>query len=450
MRGTAGLKDAARAIQRAALSAADPGTGVREGLRVSGTTLIADGREYPLDRPILLISVGKASRAMAEAALEILDRHVSEAIVVMPHGYPALRERAGVTVFETGHPLPDEHGLAAAALIASRTAGLGRGELCLLLLSGGGSSLVASPHPPLTLRDKVETTALLLRCGADIHEINTVRKHLSAIKGGRLAAASAGTIVTLAISDVVGDDLSFIASGPTVPDPTTFGDALAVLERYRLIGTVPPAARAFLERGRAGREPETPKTLPERFASRVIASSRSAVEAAAREARRQGFQPHVLTTELGGEAREAGRLLAAAARAVRGTGQPLSAPACILAAGETTVTVVGKGSGGRNQEIALAAALELSGERGILVASFATDGKEGNTDAAGGFASGQTLAAGQRAGLDARACLAANDAHRFLEAAGDLIVTGPTGTNVNDIACVLVEKEEDGERHAQC
>jgi hydroxypyruvate reductase len=439
VKSVAELKDAARAIQRAALSAADPAAAVRGNLRVSGTTMIACGREYPLDRAVLVLSAGKASRAMADAALDILGRHVSETIVVMPHGYPAPGRRARMTVFEAGHPLPDEQGMAAARLIASRTAALGHGDLCLLLLSGGGSSLLALPHPPLTLQDKVETTSLLLRCGADIHEINTVRKHLSAIKGGRLASGSEGTIVTLAISDVVGDELSFIASGPTMPDPTTFVDALEVLGRYDLLESVPFAAKAFLERGVSGGEPETPKTLPERFSSSVIASSCSAVDAAAREARRQGFEPHVLTTELRGEAREAGRSMAAVARRVRDQGQPLPTPACILAAGETTVTIVGTGRGGRNQEIALSAALELSEDHGILLASFATDGKEGNTDAAGGFASGETIGAGMRAGLDPHACLAANDAHRFLEAAGDLIVTGPTGTNVNDITCVLVE-----------
>jgi len=360
---------------------------------------------------------------------------------VMPHGYPVPGQRPFLTVLPAGHPLPDEQGQAAARLIAARTAALDRGELCLLLLSGGGSSLLALPHPPLSLRDKIETTALLLRSGADIREINTVRKHLSAVKGGRLAAATEGTIVTLAISDVVGDELSFIASGPTVPDPTTFADALEVLARHDLLRAVPPEAKGFLDRGRSGLEMETPKSLPERFHATVIASSVTAVAAAADEARRQGFAPHVLTTGLAGEAREAGRWLAAAARGVRDTGQPLPAPACLLAAGETTVSVVGTGHGGRNQEIALSAALELRGERGMLVASFATDGKEGNTDAAGGFASGETITAGMAAGLDPRACLAANDAGRFLEAAGDLIVTGPTGTNVNDITCVLVEKK---------
>jgi glycerate 2-kinase len=436
------LKEIARSIQRAAVAAADPAAAVRARLAVDGAVMTAGGRRYPLDRPVLVLSVGKASRAMADAAREILGERVSEVIVVTPRGYPGAGSDHHVAVFEAGHPLPDGQGLAAAQAIAARTAALGPGDLCLLLLSGGGSSLLPLPHPPLTLGDKVETTALLLRCGADIREINTVRKHLSGIKGGRLAAGTEGTIVTLAISDVVGDSLSFIASGPTVPDPTTFSDALEVLGRYDLLHSVPPTALAFLERGLAGGVEETPKILPPRFFSSVIASSRSAVGAAEEEARRHGYEPYVLTAELRGEAREAGRSLAEAARGVRDRGLPLGAPACLLAAGETTVTVVGSGRGGRNQEIALSAALALVDEPGILVASFATDGKEGNTNAAGGFASGQTIARGKRAGLDPRACLEANDAFRFLEAAGDLMVTGPTGTNVNDITCVLVERGE--------
>jgi glycerate 2-kinase len=440
MKSPTELKEVARRIQRAALAAAHPVAAVRASLDATGTTMVACGREYRLEGPILVLAIGKASRAMADAAFDVLGRHVAEAVLVMPRGYPGGESRQRMTVIETGHPLPDKQGLFAARMIAARTAGLARGEPCLLLLSGGGSSLVALPHPPLTLRDKVETTSLLLRCGADIQEINTVRKHLSAIKGGRLAAGSPGAIVTLAISDVVGDSLSFIASGPTVPDPTTFADALGVLTRHGILLSVPPAVKTHLERGLAGGVEETPKTLPERFRSSVIASSATAVDAAAQEARRMGYTPHVLTTELTGEAREAGRMMAAAGRRVKDSGAPLRAPACILAAGETTVTIVGAGRGGRNQEIALAAAIELAGEQGILLASFATDGKEGNTDAAGGFASGETIRMGAAAGLDPRLCLAANDSHRFLEAAGDLIVTGPTGTNVNDITCVLVEK----------
>ena len=240
------------------------------------------------------------------------------------------------------------------------------------------------------------------------------------------------------MSDVVGDRLDFIASGPTVPDPTTFADALAVLARHRLLDRVPSAVRARLEDGAAGRVAETPKALPARHRAGVIASNRIAVEAAVDEARRRGFEPRIVSTSLTGEAREAGAAIAAAAKEALRTARAGGPPVCLAWGGETTVTLRGSGRGGRNQEIALAAALEIAGIDDLLIASFATDGKEGNTDAAGAFASGVTLAAGDRAGFDARAALAANDSHAFLAAAGELIVTGPTGTNVNDVTIALV------------
>ena len=315
--------------------------------------------------------------------------------------------------------------------------GLGEDDLLLFLLSGGGSSLLPLPADPVTLADKAAVTSLLLASGADITEINTVRKHLSAVKGGRLAARCRGAIETLAVSDVVGDRLDFIASGPTVPDPTTFADALGVLGRYGLADRVPAAVRARLEDGAAGRVPETPKELPARHRAGVIASNRIALEAAAGEARRLGFEPRIVSTSLTGEAREAGAAIAAAAKEALRKARSGGGPACLLWGGETTVTLRGSGRGGRNQEIALSAALEIAGLDDVLVASFATDGKEGNTDAAGAFASGATVAGG-RAGLDARAALAANDSYAFFAAAGGLIVTGPTGTNVNDLSIALV------------
>jgi hydroxypyruvate reductase len=292
----------------------------------------------------------------------------------------------------------------------------------------------------VSLRDLIETTSLLLKSGADIQELNTVRKHLSGFSGGRLAQSCRGTVVTMAISDVVGDDISVIGSGPTVPDPSTYSDALGVLSRYGLTSHVPAAVRTALEQGAAGLLEESPKTLPDRHVALIVASGALAVDAAAVEARVCGFTPFVLTASLTGEARDAGRRLASVAHESRLHGRPAPAPACIIAAGETTVTVTGDGTGGRNQEIALAAALDLRDEEGILLTSFATDGKEGNSEAAGAYASGATAAAGEQSGLDGQACLARNDAHAFLQAAGELIVTGPTGTNVNDISFVLVER----------
>jgi len=433
------LKQVSLRVMAAALSAADPAAAVRRNLAAAEQGFAACGREHAREGRLILVAAGKAAAGMADAALEILGAQVSEGIVVLPQGYPYTRHPP-LDVLEAGHPVPNEQGLAAARRVMDLAVHMQERDLLLLLLSGGGSSLLPLPYPPLSLRDKMASTSLLLASGASIREINTVRKHLSAIKGGRLAAGTRGKIVTLAISDVVGDQPGFISSGPAVPDPTTFADAADVLARYHLLEKVPSPVRALIEEGVAGRVPDTPKTLPGRFTADIIASSSIAVEAAAEEARRQGFPGLVLTTFLEGEAREAGRLIASVAREVRQHGRPAEPPVCLIAAGETTVTVRGGGRGGRNQEIALAAAIELSGEPGLTLTSFATDGRDGNTDAAGAFASGGTLAAGRGKGLDPRACLAANNAHAFLSAAGDLIVTGPTGTNVNDITFVLVEK----------
>ncbi len=445
---TGRLKEAAEGILRAALAAADPRAAVLRALFVrpgrGGGTLVCRDVERPFDGRLVVAAVGKAAPAMAAGALEALAPlagRIGTGIVVLPRGLPCRLGPAGAgfQVHETGHPVPDDAGVAAARGVMAAIEAMGSDDLALFLLSGGGSSLLPLPADPVSLADTAEVTSMLLASGADITEINTVRKHLSAIKGGRLALRCRGTIETLAVSDVVGDRLAFIASGPTVPDPTTFADALAVLGRFGLLDRVPPAVRAMLVEGAAGRIAETPKTLPARHRATVIASNRTAVDAAAAEARRRGFAPHVVSASLTGEAREAGAAIAAAARDARARGGPSAIPSCLIWGGETTVTVRGSGKGGRNQEIALAAALDLAGLDGVLVASFATDGKEGNTDAAGAFASGATLAAGTRAGLDARAALAANDAHAFLEAAGELIVTGPTGTNVNDISLALIE-----------
>jgi glycerate-2-kinase len=429
------LKRYSRRIQAAVLEAADPAKATTRALRRMPLGFAKDSGR------LVLIAVGKASRAMTTAALEMHGPAVSEALVVIPHGYPsALPGGKQVQVLQAGHPIPDDQGVAAAGRVAGLVEGMGEADLCLFLISGGSSSLLPSPPSGVSLGDLVQTTTLLLQSGAGIHELNTVRKHLSGISGGRLAQSCRGTILTLAISDVVGDDIAVVGSGPTVPDPSTFSDALEVLSRYDLVSRVPGSVRAVLGDGAAGRRPETPKTLPQRHTAFIVASSALAVEAASAEARACGFAPLVLTSALTGEAREAGRLLAAVARESRQHDRPVKAPSCIIAAGETTVTLRGGGTGGRNQEIALAAAIELQDTPGVLLTSFATDGQEGNSDAAGAYASALTIAAGRRAGLDARSCLARNDSSAFLSGAGELIRTGPTGTNVNDISFALVEK----------
>jgi len=444
------MKSTARRIVQAALAAAEPQAAVTRSLQVRPDSFSACGVPFPVSGRLIVAAVGKAASAMTAGALSVLAGKVDSVLVVLPRGY-SLSLGAGaeamagrIEIFESSHPVPDEAGLAAARRLLELVSGMGERDTCLLLLSGGGSSLLPLPRAPLSLQDKIDTTRLLLHSGADIREINTVRKHISAIKGGRLAEHARGRIATLAISDVVGDAVQFIASGPTVPDSTTFAEARDVLSRYSLGGRVPAAVAGLIEDGIAGRVPETPKSLPDRHSISVIASNTIAVEAAMREAALLGFAPLLLTTFLGGEAREAGRFIASIAREVRRSSKPLAAPACIFAGGETTVTVRGSGQGGRNQELALAAAMDLEGAPGILITSFATDGKEGNTDAAGAFASGETVRTGLAAGRDPHACLAANDSHTFLAAAGDLLVTGPTGTNVNDISFALVEDLEAG------
>lgn len=402
---------------------------------------------------LFLVAVGKASAGMAGAALRILGNRVTEGIVVQPRGYERAFDGARamgaisreilsrILVLESSHPVPDQGGLDAARRVDALIAGMEESDTCLFLLSGGGSSLLPLPLDPVTLEEKSRTTELLLRSGADIREINTVRKHLSATKGGRLALKCKGTILTYAISDVVGDDPGSIASGPTVPDPTTYADARDVLARYGILGAAPASVRRLLDEGARGALAETPKSLPPRHGYSLIASNRIAVDAAAAEAARAGFPPLVLSTFLTGEAREAGRFLSGVVREVKARGRPGAAPLCLLMGGETTVTIKGSGHGGRNQELALAAAVELAGVDGFLVGAFATDGKEGNTNAAGAFADGGTVMRGRNKGLDPRASLSDNDSGTFLAAAEDLVTTGPTGTNVNDIAVALIEPD---------
>ena len=438
--GVPELKAVAGRIRHAVLAAVEPGRSVRGVLSAAPGGFEVNGQRFPVRGRLVLVAVGKASLSMSRAAVEILGPTLASGLVVAPHGYPAGgMGDSRLRVLLSGHPLPDEAGVRAADAVAAEVARLEAPDCCLFLVSGGASALLPSPAPPLTLEDLVQTTRLLLASGASIQELNTVRKHLGRISGGQLAQTCAGTVVTLAISDVVGDDLSVIGSGPTVSDPSTFGQAQEILERREIARHVPAAALARIREGAAGRVPETPKSLPERHAAFIVSSSALATAAAEQEARLCGYPPVVLTTALTGEAREAGRSLALAGLEARRTCRPAAPPVCLIAAGETTVTVRGSGTGGRNQEIALAAARALEGEPGILLCSFATDGKEGNSDAAGACATGQTVEAGRRAGLDPRDCLERNDSHAFLEAAGELIVTGPTGTNVNDLTLVLVD-----------
>lgn len=405
-----------------------------------GGSLEVAGLRHSLKRGrIALVAVGKAAVAMARATEERLGSALSGGLVVSTEAASLGRVR----VLAAGHPVPDERGLEAAAEVESLARSLGRNDLLLVLLSGGASALLPAPADGVSLADKALTTRLLLRSGASIHELNAVRKHLSRLKGGGLASAAwPARVVALILSDVVGDDLSTIGSGPTAPDPTTFAQALAVLERRGVIGDVPAAVRERLALGARGAIAETPKPGAKGFrrvATRIVGSGRISVLAAAREASRIGLRPIVLTTRLEGEAREAARVLVAILREWVEAGKNASAPVCLLAGGETTVTVRGHGQGGRNQELAVAAAQALEGfPVPAVVASLATDGVDGASDGAGGIVDDTTTARAMRLGLaPASTFLAESDTRNYLGPLGDLILTGPTGTNVADIVTLI-------------
>jgi glycerate 2-kinase len=425
---------AATAIWRAALAAGDVAPLLRRHLRLDGPTLSAGSLRLDLDRVarVLVLGAGKAGSAMARSVEAILGGRVTAGFVVVKDGYRLPTAR--VEIAEAGHPVPDDRGLAAAARLLELASGATAEDLVVFLVSGGGSALTPAPAAPVTLAEKQAVTRLLLGAGATINELNAVRKHLSRLKGGLLARAAApATVLTVVLSDVIGDPLDVIASGPTAPDPTTYADALAVLERR---GVLDPAPRAVVERlraGAAGRVAETPKPGDpafERVASLVVGNNALVVEAAAAEAERQGYRPHVLTRALQGEARDVARDLVARARA-------LPARSALVAGGETTVTVRGGGHGGRCQEFALAAALALGADESLVVLAAGTDGTDGPTDAAGGLVDGATLTRGRAAGADAARALADNDAHAFLTAAGACVVTGPTNTNLLDLYLIV-------------
>lgn len=433
-------RDIARDVLAAALAAVAPAAAVGRHLRRDGAALLVAGRRYDLDayRRVLAVGAGKASAQMAQAIEPLLAPYLSAGLVVTKdaHSVPT----ALVQVREASHPLPDARGVRATAELLALVEGLGRDDLVVLLLSGGGSALLEQPVSGATLDDLQATTDALLRAGASINELNAVRKHLSAVKGGGLARAIApAALLVLVLSDVVGSPLDVIASGPAAPDPTTYADALEVLARYALLQTAPPAVVAHLEAGRRGEQPETPKPgdpLFDRVQHAIVGDNTQAAAAALERARTLGLNALLLSTYVEGEAREVGRVLAALARELCATGRPLARPACLVLGGETTVSVRGAGLGGRNQEVALGAVAGLAGLHDVLVLSAATDGGDGPTDAAGAFVDGSTQARAAARALAPHAFLARNDAYHFFAPLGDLLVTGPTLTNVNDLMFV--------------
>jgi hydroxypyruvate reductase len=432
-----------------ALEAADPYQAVMDHVSLSGGTLFAGGAAYDLERftRIIVVGAGKGTALMAKAMEDILGDRLDEGIIIVKYGHG--RPLKKITQREAAHPLPDESGMRATAEMRALLKAAGEESLVICLLSGGASSLLVAPAEGITLNDKRETTGLLLSAGADIHELNTVRKHLSAVKGGRLAEmAYPATIITVILSDVINDRPDVIASGPMVPDPTTFRDALNVVHKYSLEKKLPSGVFSLLHIGVAGVIPDTPKSGAAFFQKtrNIIAGSiRRSLDAARKRAEELGLKTELVSSELQGEAKNAARVLASRALGVRSSLGPGDKPRCLLFGGETTVTVRGAGKGGRNQELALAFALEIEGEKGITMLSAGTDGTDGPTDAAGAIVDGETVPKARALGMDPVAFLENNDSYAFFSRLDTLsgeayhVMTGPTGTNVMDIQIIRIE-----------
>jgi glycerate-2-kinase len=436
-------RDLALKSLESALNAVDPKQIIKSKVLLKNSTLHVNNR-YVFDlkkfKNVYVVGGGKASGSMAEALEQVLGGLIKEGWVNIPYG--SKQKTDIIKLHEANHPIPDDSGVEGTRRMVKIAEQAEKDDLIICLISGGGSSLMPLPRDEITIADKREITDALLKCGATINEINTVRKHISDFKGGWLAKkAYPATILNLILSDVVGDPLDFIASGPTVPDSTTFSDAIKVLKKYGLWEKAPASIRKVLSEGEKGKIPETPKANDEAFKkvfNVVIGNNRLATQTAQNYLKSEGLNTLLLTSTLEGEARHIGTMLASIAHEVSASGSPIPKPAAIIAGGETTVTITGKGKGGRNQEIALAAALKMNGMEGAVLASLSTDGIDGPTDAAGAIVDGKTLTRAAKKGLIPEEFLAENDSYNFFSKLEDLIFTGPTGTNVNDISIVIV------------
>ena len=436
------MRNEAIKVFHAGLEAVDPVAAVRRCVILDHGQLTIGDKTFDLSQvnDLFIVGAGKASGAMAAALEEILADRITGGLVVVKYGHAV--DLSHVSLVEAGHPVPDKNGQEGAERIRKHIAKAGKNDLVICLLSGGGSALLPSPCPGLTLADKQETIQVLLSCGATIHEINTIRKHLSRIKGGQLAlSAHPARVVSLILSDVVGDDLDVIASGPTVPDPSTFQDCMNILSRYRIAEKLPKAISSHLVKGAQGKIKETPKPGHPAFDHTdhfIIGNNFQALDSARLYAESLGYNTVMLTSLLTGETRDAAYFHAAIVREMTQSGHPAGPPACLLSGGETTVTLKGSGKGGRNQEFALASAIALGGLEPVVLLSAGTDGTDGPTDAAGAIMDGTTLARAEAKGLDAAVYLADNDSYHFFQTLGDLFITGPTRTNVMDVRIALV------------
>jgi glycerate-2-kinase len=430
-------------ILKAAVEEVDPKRAILGNLIREGDHLRASDIELDLGRfrRIVVVGGGKAGGAMAEALEELLGDRISAGAMNILRGTAPSRALDRIELHEASHPIPSEDGARGVARMLELVEGLNEDDLVIVLISGGGSALMADPAEGIDLEELRRLTDMLLRCGATINELNAVRKHLSIIKGGQLARrAYPATILGLIISDVVGDPLDVIASGPTAPDPTTYQDAYEILRRYGLWDQAATSIRSRIMAGLRGEAEETPKPGEKTFDrvfNLVIGSNMTAAGAAACEASALGYKTLILSTRVEGEARHVGGVLGGIAREIATSGNPIPPPAAIIAGGETTVTVTGRGKGGRNQEAALGSALKIEGLN-ASIACLATDGIDGPTDAAGAIVDGSTIGRARAMGLSPLEYLRDNDSYGFFQKLGDLIFTGPTGTNVNDLTVILV------------
>ena len=436
------LRKHARQIFEAGLQAVDPVEAIKRHTRKDKNIFFIGDQQFNLNNfdRILVVGAGKAVAPMAKAMEDLLGDRISGGVIVVKdeHGLPLNK----ITVREARHPVPDERGVTGTEEILSLVEKAGERDLIICLISGGGSALLIAPVSEISLEDKQKATKLLLASGATIHEFNTVRKHLSRAKGGRLAQmAYPATVASLILSDVVGDDLDVIASGPTVPDSSTFQDADRILHDYDIWDQLASSVRHHIEKGSSSQIEDTPKSDNPAFqkcSQALVGNNLQALEAAAKAAESLGYRSFILSSKVEGEAREVAKFFTAIAKEVPDSENPVKSPVCVLCGGETTVTLPGDGLGGRNQEFALAAALAIEGLDNTVVLSGGTDGTDGPTDAAGAIADGTTVTRARENGLDPKAFLQRNDSYHLFQKLDDLVMTGPTRTNVMDIYLLLI------------
>jgi hydroxypyruvate reductase len=436
------MREHAMQIFQAGLQAVDPVEAINRHVKLEKDFLIIGDKQFNLKDydNILVVGAGKAVAPMAKAVEDLLENRIFDGVIVVKdeHGLPLKK----IKVREASHPVPDKRGVQGTEEILSLVEKAGARDLVICLISGGGSALLIAPVQEISLEDKQNATKLLLASGATIHEFNTVRKHLSRAKGGRLAQmANPATITSLILSDVVGDDLDVIASGPTVPDSSTFQDAEQILKGYGIWDQLASSVRIHIEKGSSGQIEDTPKSDNAAFqqcSQVLVGTNLQALKAAGKAAERLGYRPLILSSKVEGEAREVAKFYTAIAKEVLESAYPMEPPVCVLCGGETTVTLRGDGRGGRNQEFALASAPAIEGLDNVIVLSGGTDGTDGPTDAAGAIVDGATVARARKKGLDPKDFLQRNDSYNFFKKLDDLVMTGPTRTNVMDLYMLLV------------